>query len=153
MILQVLYGFLAALGFGIIFGVPQNSLIAAGISGAVGWLGYMIVMEVYPSSIAATFVASVLIGIMGEFFAKRLKNPSTIFIIPGITPLVPGITSYRTIKALIDGNNELALNLAILTVGTAIAISTGLIFAMSFFRIRKRKPKASPEKLNGVPRI
>jgi len=151
MILQGLYGFLAAAGFGIIFGVPSNSLIASGISGAIGWLGYMIAMKIYPSPIAATFVASVLIGIMGELFAKRLKNPSTIFTIPGIIPLVPGITSYRTIKALIDRNNELALNLAILTVGMALAISTGLIFAISFFRIRKRKLTNSYKKLNSDP--
>ena len=151
MILQVLYGFLATAGFGITFGVPTNCLVASGISGVVGWLGYMIAIKIYPSTIAATFVASVLIGIMGEFFAKRLKNPSTIFTIPGIIPLVPGITSYRTIKALIDGNNELALNLAILTVGTAMAISTGLIFAISFFRIRKRKLTNSYKKLNSDP--
>lgn len=139
MILQVLYGFIAAAGFGIVFNVPRGSVIAAGISGAIGWFGYLIIMQIYPSPIVATFVASVLIGLMGEFFAKRMKNPSTIFIIPGIIPLVPGIMSFRTIKALIDGDNELALNLAILTVGIALAVSSGLIFVISLSRIRQRK--------------
>jgi len=61
-------------------------------------------MQIYSSPIAATFAASILIGIMGEIFAKKLKNPSTIFTIPGIIPLVLGITAYKTIKALIEGN-------------------------------------------------
>lgn len=138
MILQILYGFLAAAGFGILFNVPKNSIIASGMVGAIGWLGYLMVMSMYTSPIIATFVASVLIGVMGEVFAKKFKNPSTIFIIPGIIPLVPGITSYKTIIALIDGDNGLALSLGILTMGLAIAISSGLIFAISFFRIRKR---------------
>lgn len=153
MILQVVCGFLAAAGFGILFNVPQNCLIASGISGAIGWLGYLVAMNIYPSSIAATFVASVLIGIVGELFAKRLKNPSTIFTIPGIIPLVPGITAYRTIKALIDSDNELALSLAITTVGMAIAISSGLIFAISFFRIRQRKFIHHHRKLNGDSKV
>lgn len=139
MILQILYGFLSSAGFGILFNVPKKHLFEAGISGAVGWTSYLIMMQIYPSPVAATFVASVFIGIMGEIFARRTKNPATIFIIPAIVPIVPGAASYRTVKAFIDGRNKEALELAILTAGLAVAISAGLFFVTSFFRIKRKK--------------
>lgn len=141
MILQMLYGFLATAGFGILFNVPKKHIVETGLFGAISWAGYLVMMQLYGSSVAATFIASVLIGIMGEFFARKTKNPVTIFIIPAIIPLVPGVTSYKTIKALIDGRNKEALGLAILTAGIALAISSGLILVISFFRLRRQKIK------------
>lgn len=139
MILQILYGFLSSAGFGILFNVPKKHIFEAGLSGAMGWAGYLFMMRIYASPIAATFVVSIFIGIIGEFFAIKTKNPATMFIIPAIVPLVPGVASYRTIKALIDGNNKEALEHAILTGGLAVAISAGLFFVTSFFRIGRKK--------------
>lgn len=139
MILQVLYGFLATIGFGILFNIPREQIKEVGFSGGIGWGGYIIIMNIYSSPVAATFVASILIGIMGEYFARRTKSPVTIFIIPAIVPLVPGITSYRAIKALIDGKNKVALELGLLTAGIAIAIASGLILVISIFRIRRQR--------------
>ncbi len=141
MILQILYGFLATAGFGILFNIPKDHILEAGISGAIGWAGYLFVMQLYESPIFASFIASVFIGIIGEFFAKNTKNPATIFIIPAIVPLVPGVTSYKTIKALIDGRNREALSLGILTGGLALAIASGLILVISFFRIKRQRAK------------
>ncbi len=141
MIFQILYGFLATTGFGILFNIPKRHIVEAGISGAIGWAGYLTIMRVYGSSVGATFIASVLIGIMGEFFARHTRNPVTIFIIPAIIPLVPGVTSYKAIKALLDGRNKEALELGILTAGIALAIASGLILVISFFRLRGQKQK------------
>lgn len=137
MILQILYGFFATAGFAFLFNVPLNSIIISGISGAISWAGYLLVIKIYPSAIAATFIASLFIGIMGEIFARKMKNPSTIFVIPGIIPLVPGAYSYRTILAIIQGNNKQAFGLGLQTIGIALAIAAGLMFVISFARIKK----------------
>ncbi|SNX53737.1 threonine/serine exporter family protein [Thermoanaerobacterium sp. RBIITD] len=137
MILQILYGFFATAGFAFLFNVPLNSIIISGISGAISWAGYLLVIKIYPSVIAATFIASLFIGIMGEIFARKMKNPSTIFVIPGIIPLVPGAYSYRTILAIIQGNNKQAFGLGLQTIGIALAIAAGLMFVISFARIKK----------------
>lgn len=137
MILQILYGFFATAGFAFLFNVPLNSIIISGISGAISWAGYLLVIKIYPSVITATFIASLFIGIMGEIFARKMKNPSTIFVIPGIIPLVPGAYSYRTILAIIQGNNKQAFGLGLQTIGIALAIAAGLMFVISFARIKK----------------
>jgi len=138
MIFEILYGFMATAGFAILFNIPQNMIIISAFSGAIGWSGYLIMMHIYPSVILSTFIASLFIGIMGEFFARHYKNPSTIFVIPGILPLVPGAYSYKTMFAIIQGNNKQALNLGLQTIGIAIAIAVGLILVISFARIRQR---------------
>ncbi|MDI6604803.1 MAG: threonine/serine exporter family protein [Thermoanaerobacteraceae bacterium] len=137
MIYQLIFGFLSTVGFAILFNLPKDSIIISGLSGAICWAGYIIMMYIYPSSIAATFIAAVFIGITGEIFARKKKNPSTIFIIPGIIPLVPGVYSYKTILAIIQGNYTQAFELCLQTIGIALAIAAGLIFVLSFARIKK----------------
>lgn len=138
MIQQVFFGFLATAGFAFLFNVPSDAIVVSGLSGAIGWAGYLFVMKVYPSTIAATFIASLLIGIMGEIFAQKKKYPTTIFVIPGIIPLVPGAYSYKTVLAIIQGNNKQAFDLGLQTIGIALAIAAGLMFVISFARIRRR---------------
>ncbi|MDI3312197.1 MAG: threonine/serine exporter family protein [Thermoanaerobacterium sp.] len=138
MIQQIFFGFLATAGFAFLFNVPSDAIVVSGLSGAVGWAGYLLVMKIYPSTIAATFIASLLIGIMGEIFAQRKKYPTTIFVIPGIIPLVPGAYSYKTVLAIIQGNNKQAFDLGLQTIGIALAIAAGLMFVISFARIRRR---------------
>lgn len=137
MIFQLIYGFLATVGFAVLFNLPKNAIIVSGISGTIGWAGYLIMMYFYPSTILSTFIAAVLIGIMGEIFARKFKNPSTIFVIPGLLPLVPGAYSYRTILAIIEGNNKQAITFGLQTIGVAIAIAAGLIIVISFARIKR----------------
>lgn len=75
MILQILYGFLATAGFAFLFNVPFNAIVVSGLSGAIGWAGYLLAMKIYPSIVAASFIASLFIGIMGEIFAQKKKIP------------------------------------------------------------------------------
>lgn len=138
MIYQLIYGFIATAGFAILFNLPSNAIFVSGISGAIGWAGYLMMMYIYPSPILSTFIAAIFIGIMGEIFARKFKNPSTIFVIPGILPLVPGAYSYRTILAIVEGNNKQAITLGLQTIGIAIAIAAGLIIVISFARIKKQ---------------
>lgn len=138
MIQQIFFGFLATAGFAFLFNVPIDAIVVSGLSGAVGWAGYLLVMKIYPSTVAATFIASLLIGIMGEIFAQRKKYPTTIFVIPGIIPLVPGAYSYKTVLAIIQGNNKQAFDLGLQTIGIALAIAAGLMFVISFARIKRR---------------
>ncbi|MBE0069162.1 threonine/serine exporter family protein [Thermoanaerobacterium thermosaccharolyticum] len=138
MILQILYGFFATAGFAFLFNVPFDAIVVSGLSGAIGWAGYLLSMKIYPSIVAASFIASLFIGIMGEIFAQKKKYPTTIFVIPGIIPLVPGAYSYKTVLAIIQGNNKQAFDLGLQTIGIALAIAAGLMFVISFSRIKKR---------------
>ena len=41
---QLITSFIAAASFGVLFNVPKNRLIQGGISGAVGWISYFLLV-------------------------------------------------------------------------------------------------------------
>ncbi len=50
----------------------------------------------------ASFVGAFMVGIYSEVMARKLKTPAMQFSIPGIFPLVPGITAYYAINSIVE---------------------------------------------------
>jgi len=89
--------------------------------------------------IMATFVGALIIGMMGEVLARTLKNPTTVFVILAMLPLVPEGSAYRTMLALMQGRKESeAIFLGLQTIGMAIALAVGLVMVASFARLLRR---------------
>ncbi|HHP50635.1 MAG TPA: threonine/serine exporter [Moorella mulderi] len=138
MLLQFLSALTATAGFSILFNIPPRAIGAAAFSGALGWTGYLLIREIHGSPIMATFVGALIIGMMGEVFARTLKNPTTVFVIPAMLPLVPGGSAYRTMLALMQGRESEAIFLGLQTIGMAIALAVGLVMVASFARLLRR---------------
>ena len=82
---------IATISFGITFQMPRRHYLACGLTGAVGWMVYIFGVELFALSPAiATLVATLPLTGCARFFAIRHKAPVTIFLLPGIFPLVPG---------------------------------------------------------------
>lgn len=138
----VLMAFLGSLGSGLTFNVKGRKLIFAGLSGAAGWLVYLLFFSFSGSSIFSTFVGAVAVGFYSETAARHLKSPSTVFSIPGILPLVPGITAYEMIQAVTENDMASAMVKMVNTLGGAGAIAFGILLVTAVFRgILKRKKK------------
>lgn len=88
---------IATISFGITFQMPRRHYLACGLTGAVGWMVYIFGVELFALSPAiATLVATLPLTGCARFFAIRHKAPVTIFLLPGIFPLVPGAGIYYT---------------------------------------------------------
>ena len=92
MIEQLITSFIATAGFGLLFNVPKEMVLRCGLSGMLGWIFYFNLVEMGVDSVAASGTASILIGVIGQLFARRYKTPIIIFNVTGIIPLVPGGT-------------------------------------------------------------
>lgn len=144
-IFQFILGFLATLGFSILFNVPKKSIIPSCITGAIGWVVYYI-FNISGHKILGTFIASFTIGVTGELMAMELKKPATVFIIPGITPLVPGAGTYYTMLFLVQNKYLTAAKKGAETLFVAAAIAIGVIFAsvfMEYARLLVNKVRAN----------
>lgn len=141
MLKNIIFSFIASFSAGILFNVRKKSLMAAGITGMLGWLLYIISKDSLNSVPIAAFFSSTLIGFVSEFFARKYKSPSTVFLIPGIVPLVPGASMYYSMLELTKNNLSRAAIQANNTVFIALAISCGIVTSVSitrlFFKIRK----------------
>lgn len=138
MILQIICAFIATLGFGILFNVRDKNLFYASLGGALGWLVYLISMNLNNSPMMSTFIASLVISIYAEIFSRVLKNPVTLFLICALIPLVPGSGMYYTILAAVQGDVMLSLNKGIETLSIAGTIALGIITVSTLSRLIQR---------------
>jgi uncharacterized membrane protein YjjB (DUF3815 family) len=118
--------------------------VYCGVIGAAGWLVYSLLMEyVGATAPVATFVATVVVILLSRYAAVWESCPSTVFLVTGIFPLVPGGGIYWTSYYLVTNQLRLALQSGFAAVKVAIAIVLGIVFVFelpySFFRVKKRK--------------
>lgn len=142
MILKYLaLAFLGSIAPAIVINIEKRLLLWAGLGGMLGILTALLINpSVLSFSIGQIFAGTIVIGLYSEFMAKVLKAPSTVFVIPGIFPLVPGITAYKTIQAFADNQVAEAALLAIDTVAKAFTIAFGIMLVTALFRfVRKAR--------------
>lgn len=152
MILQIICAFIATLGFGILFNVRDKNLLFASLGGALGWLAYLISMNMNNSVMMSTFVASLVISIYAEIFSRVLKNPVTLFLICALIPLAPGSGMYYTILAAVQGDIIQSLNKGIETLSIAGLIALGIITVSTLSRLIQRINFIRHNKLSKINR-
>ncbi len=138
---QFLYAFLSSIGFAILFSIPRDSIIKSGTVGALGMVIYTLIDEIFNTPVAGTLFGALTVGILGEILARHYKKPATVFIIPGIIPLVPGAGTYYTMLAVIEKNFVDTANIGSETFFIAVAIAVGLTISSSLSRSIKRVKK------------
>lgn len=107
-LIQFIFASVATLSFSIIFCAPRKEIIFCGITGGFGWIIYYILNNyVHYSIIVAALIATAGLAIISRAFAVIRMHPATIYILPGIFPLVPGAGIYYTAYYLITKQHAL----------------------------------------------
>ena len=142
MIIQVIAAFFVTIFFAIMFKSGPRQLVYSGLVGALGWLAYLLVIEANGTIVIASFVASLIISIMATLLSNIRKAPITIFQIPGIIPLVPGMGMYNTLYAVISNDIDMAMVHLFQTLQIAGAIAIGMMLIYTI------KTLTAPVKVN-----
>lgn len=134
MIIQVIGAFLGIISVSVIYGIDRKFMVYCGADGAIGWLVYLMVGRYTDSESIKAFIATLCVAMIAHVFARVIKAPVTIFLIPGILPLVPGIGMYRSVYHFMieDG---LASHYMIETIKTAGAIAMAIFTMDTLFRL------------------
>lgn len=143
---QTLAAFIGTFAFAILFGVPRQQYATCGIIGAIGWAAFLIMTR---AGIAGTMVSitfsTVLICLMSRIVAVWDKCPSTVYLLCGIFPLVPGAGIFWFTYYLVAEKFRLSMTTGFNAGMAAIAIVLGIILAMEFpqrwFSKLRRKSK------------
>ena len=114
-LIQCAVSFVATVAFAILFHVPRAQYVWCGITGMAGWACYLLYLAVSPSAPMASLLATAVLTVFSRAFAVRRRCPSTIFLICGIFPLVPGAGIYYTAYSFILGETaECVANLSLI---------------------------------------
>lgn len=135
MLLQVTGAFLAVVTLSVMFGVPGKFIIYSGLGGAVGWMIYLIGMYMGTGIVMATFIAALFAALTAHTCARLLKSPVTVFLIPGILPLVPGLGMYRIAYNIVNGDTKQAGFYFLQTMEIAGMIALAIFIMDSAFRM------------------
>ena len=132
------FAFLATVAFGVLFQGPKRILWRSGLIGGLGWVVFIGLKELFSvHSFSANFLATVLIALVSEIFARIWKEPVTVFEIPAVIPLVPGFGMYRGMNYILQNyvsyGSEVLLGAAV----DACAIALGIMMVSGVFRALK----------------
>ena len=133
--LHFIISLIGTLGFCILFHVPPRHMAPASIGGALGWITFVYFTGNGSSGIAACFLGACVISAIAEFFSRAGKEPTALFIVPGIIPLVPGAPLYYTMRGLLDNDFEVAAKLGTEALFMAGSIAIALLLVASITRI------------------
>ncbi|MGZ1601684.1 threonine/serine exporter family protein [Staphylococcus argenteus] len=102
--------FISTVLFSIIFNAPKKLLVACGFVGAIAWTIYQLTVDLEFGKVGASFLGSLILGLMSHTMSRRYKRPVIIFIVPGIIPLVPGGAAYQATRFLVSNDYTSAVN-------------------------------------------
>ena len=133
MIIQVLGAFFAAIVLSILFEIPRRHILWDGVVGALGWLTYLLIAKVGSLAIAVC-AASMVISLCSNVLARIQKAPSTAFAIPGMLPLVPGVSIYRGVYDMMINDTQKSSHYLVEALQIAAMLAFGLLLMETIFR-------------------
>ena len=142
-VLQIITGMLGTVGFSILFHIRGKKLIPIALGGAISWAVYLLVVHFYHNSTLGLLISSTVLGLLAEIFARTLKAPAILFLVPMLIPLIPGSTLYYTTQHLVLGDTALFSqygNQLLLEAG-AIAFGIILVAGIVHLPLRLWRPK------------
>lgn len=139
LVLQVVSAFVGVVAVAVASQVPKKYLWPAGVTGASGWLLYLIARDALQNDMFASFFATVLVAVLSQIFARVLKSPVTIYLVTGILPLVPGVGMYRTVYYLLHNDMGQTSHYLSYTLQIAGMIALAIFIVDSIFKRIYRK--------------
>lgn len=125
-IAQILAATIGTVAFSVLFSVPRKYYPYCGLIGGASWLVYGLFSE-FTSIYAATLAATIVVVFLSRLTAVFKRCPVTIFLIPGVFPLVPGAHLYWTSYYIVTSDLSQALEHGYMAVKMAVAIVLGIV--------------------------
>lgn len=119
--------------FSTLFHVPKKHYISCGMVGTLGWIVCDLAAHISSPAIAS-FCGALVVVFSARMLTVRKKCPITMFLIPGIFPLVPGARVYYTVYYLVTDQMGMAAQAGLDAVKIAFGIVIGMVFIVAIPR-------------------
>lgn len=132
--MNLLFAFLASAAITPAFRVPLPAIPWVGLVGMLGWAAYWVSELAGAPMMMSAFLGALAVGAAAEALARRLKHPATLFVIPGLFPLVPGLMAYGGMLFLAREELTAAAQMLARTLFYAGALAAGLALPPALMR-------------------
>ena len=126
--IQLAAAFIGTLGFSVLFGAPRRFYLECGLAGMLGWGVYLLCLRIWGlSPVGAAFFSALSVALVSTLLAVLRRCPSTVFLVCGIIPLVPGGGIFWTAYYLVGNQLRAAADAGFTALKVTIAIAGGII--------------------------
>ena len=134
-IIQIFFGGIGSLGFGILFNIRGKKLLFATLGGFASWFLFVILGFLIESEPVRYFIVASFVSIFAEIMARVLKTPTTTFHMTALVPLIPGGALYYTMAAMFEKKTDLFLTKGVYTLELAVALALGIVLTTAAAKI------------------
>ncbi|GAA4141559.1 threonine/serine exporter family protein [Actinomadura keratinilytica] len=127
-----------SLTFALSLAAPRQVLPAAALGGSLIWILYVLLLKLEVTSVLASAVSAVVVGMLGSLLARRHQAPALPYIVPVIGPLLPGTLLYRGMVELNTGSPQTGMLSLIGALSTALALGAGVNLGRELVRAFQR---------------
>lgn len=104
--LNAIFAAIPAVGFAMLFNVPKDALKYCAIGGALTYNLREVFIGLNLQIELATFLASLIIGIIALYWSRKNLVPRPIYTVPSIIPMIPGTYAFTAMISLVDMNSH-----------------------------------------------
>ena len=127
------------IGFCYMLDAPRKTIAPASIIGLISYLIYeMMAVGLGQSMIFSYFFATVVITVICEIVARRMRMPTTVFLLSAMVPLAPGYSIYHAMLCLVQNNGALAASSGMNALQAVGAMAVGAAVTSVCFRSLSR---------------
>lgn len=142
---NIIFAFFAGLGFAYGLNPSVRTIVWSALIAAIGYQSRFLLMNLPLFSFAgASFCASLGMGFLAMFIAKKLKSPIEVVVFPALLPMFPGSYGYKSILSLLtflqQTNEEEQLNYLLaffhnfmMMISVSLALVSGILVLLSIF--------------------
>lgn len=106
---------------------PPAALLGAALAGGASWTVYGLLSLTGLGQVAASGFAAVMVGFVGRVVSRRLRLPPLVMAVSGITPLLPGLTTYRGLLELSVQDQIEGISTLLVAVSVGMALAAGVV--------------------------
>lgn len=103
---DMFFASIPAIGFALVFNVPQKALIYCALGGAIGHGSRFAMMHFGVPIEWATFFAATLVSFIGVYWSHRFLAHPKVFTVAALIPMVPGVFAFKAMIALVEINQQ-----------------------------------------------
>lgn len=134
-LIQICMGLLGTLGFNLLFNIRGKKLVFATLGGLISWSVFLVLEPLLQGEATRYLIATAAITAYGEVLARKMKTPTTTFLVPSLIPLVPGSALYYTMNYALKKQWTEFVHQAFYTLQLAVSLAVGIIAVTTVVRL------------------
>ncbi len=133
-LIQIVMGMLGSIGFAVLFGIYNKTLMAIALGSGAGWIVYLFCIERGYGMFVGLLFASLFVALLSEILARKFKTPVILLLVPMLIPEIPGGDLYYTMYHLVQGRFAEFGTSSNQVLAEAGAIVLGIVLASYFVK-------------------